>query len=211
MKAPALIFDIDGTIWDSTGIVAQGYNAYLDSISHSELHVTADLLKKIFGRTMTEIADVLFADFPAHERYDMMRGCMDSEHVFLEKDPCQIAFPGVVEALNALAERFDLYVVSNSQSGYPELMMDKLAIAHLFKGHLCFGDTGTCKGETIRILMERHGISSAVYIGDTQGDLEASRYAGIPFVFCRYGFGAPAEYDLAVDTPAELAELWKHL
>ena len=211
MKPNALIFDIDGTIWDSTGIVAQGYNAYLDRIGHPELHVTADLLKQLFGRTMTEIADVLFACFPVPQRYDIMRGCMDSEHVFLENDPCRIAFPGVVEALEKLHKRFDLYVVSNSQSGYPELMMDKLSIGHLFKGHLCFGDTGTCKGETIRILMERHNISNAVYIGDTQGDLEASRYAGIPFVFCRYGFGDPVEYDLAVNTPGQLAELWNGL
>ena len=53
--------------------------------------------------------------------------------------------------------------------------------------------------------MERHGIDSAVYIGDTQGDLEASRYAGIPFVFCRFGFGTPEAFDAAVDSFPELA------
>lgn len=209
MRPESLIFDIDGTIWDSTGIVAAGYNAYLDRIGHPELHVTADQLKKLFGRTMTEIADVLFADFPTHERYDMMRGCMDSEHVFLENDPCRIAFPGVVETLEKLEKEYCLFVVSNSQSGYPELMMEKLGVAHLFRGHLCFGDTGKCKGETIKQLMERHDITSAVYIGDTQGDLEASRMAGIPFIFCRYGFGTPAEWDDAVDSFPELLDKWK--
>jgi phosphoglycolate phosphatase len=211
MKPPALIFDIDGTIWDSTVIVAAGYNAYLDKLGHPELHVTADLLKSLFGRTMTEIADALFSGFPPEERYEMMRGCMASEHEFLEKDPCRIAFPGVVEALTNLCETHELYVVSNSQSGYPQLMMEKLGIGHLFRGHLCFGDTGTHKGKTIRILMERHGITDAVYIGDTQGDLEASRWAGIPFLFCRYGFGAPAEYDMAVDSPEELATVFKKM
>ena len=209
MRPESLIFDIDGTIWDSTGIVAAGYNAYLDRIGHPELHVTADQLKKLFGRTMTEIADVLFADFPTPERYDMMRGCMDSEHVFLENDPCRIAFPGVVETLEKLEKEYCLFVVSNSQSGYPELMMEKLGVAHLFRGHLCFGDTGKCKGETIKQLMERHDITSAVYIGDTQGDLEASRMAGIPFIFCRYGFGTPAEWDDAVDSFPELLDKWK--
>ena len=208
MNKTALIFDIDGTIWDSTGIVAAGYNAHLDALGHPELHVTADLLKTLFGKTMTEIADALFPAFEKETRYEMMRGCMASEHEFLEKDPCRIAFPGVVETLGLLARRHDLYVVSNSQSGYPELMMEKLGVRHLFRDHLCFGDTGTHKGETIRILMARHGITDAVYIGDTQGDLEASRYAGIRFVFCRYGFGAPREYDLAVDAPEELAGLF---
>ena len=64
------------------------------------------------------------------------------------------------------------------------------------------------KGETIRRLMEKHNISSACYIGDTQGDLEASRMAGLPFVFCRFGFGAPEEYDYAVDSFPQLLELF---
>ena len=199
----ALIFDIDGTIWDSTGIVADGYNSHLDKLGHPELHVTAEGLKKLFGKTMTEIADALFPGFEPEVRYEMMRGCMESEHEFLEKDPCHIGFPGVKETLERLYDKFDLYVVSNSQSGYPELMMDKMGIRHLFKGWLCFGDTGTCKGQTILTLMERHQIKNAVYIGDTQGDLDACRYAGVPFVFCRFGFGNPDSWEYAVeDFPA---------
>ena len=42
----------------------------------------------------------------------------------------------------------------------------------------------------------------------TQGDLEASRKAGIPFVFCRYGFGDPVEWDAAVDAFPELLNLF---
>ena len=204
----ALIFDIDGTIWDSTGIVADGYNSHLDKLGHPELHVTAEGLKKLFGKTMTEIADALFPGFEPETRYEMMKGCMAEEHDFLEKDPCQIAFPGVVETLKKLYEGYDLYVVSNSQCGYPELMLDKLGIRDLMKGWLCFGDTGTCKGQTILTLMERHGIRSAVYIGDTQGDLEASRYAGLPFVFCQFGFGEPAEFDASVASFPGLLDLF---
>ena len=200
----SLIFDIDGTLWDSTAIVAKGYNAYLEQIGHPELFVTADDLKRLFGRTMHAIADILFADFGVPERYDMMRGCMDMEHVYLEADPCRVDFPGVRETLALLAKDYDLYIVSNCQSGYPELLQEKMGIGHLIRGHLCFGDTGTSKGQTILTLMARHGIRDAIYIGDTQGDLEASRMAGIPFVFCRYGFGSPAEFDAAVEEFAQL-------
>ena len=70
--------------------------------------------------------------------------------------------------------------------------MEKLGIAHLFRGHLCFGDTGTEKGQTILELMRRHNIADAVYIGDTQGDYEATLVADIPFVWAAYGFGSPA-------------------
>ena len=76
---------------------------------------------------------------------------------------------------------------------------------------MCFGDTGLPKGDTIRILMERHGIEDAVYIGDTQGDLEACQTAGIPFVFCAYGFGAPESYDSRIDSFAELPQALQNM
>lgn len=204
MKPEALIFDIDGTLWDSRQIVAEGYNRYLRGIGLDALQVTAEYLKGLFGKTFTEIADILFAGFPEEQRYHYMRGCMDSEQALMHESPCQVAYPGVVEGLRELAKHYRLFLVSNAEQGYPELLMDKLDIRELFEGHLCYGDTQRCKGETIQILMERHSIPSAVYIGDTQGDLEASRMAGIPFLFCRYGFGDPAEYDDAVDSFPEL-------
>ena len=45
------------------------------------------------------------------------------------------------------------------------------------------------KHVTIRTLMDRFGLSKAVYIGDTQKDLNETRLAGIPFVHAAYGFG----------------------
>ena len=209
MKAESLIFDIDGTLWDSTELVAKGYNRHLERIGLGHLAVTGAYLKGLFGRTMTEIADVIFAETEVPRRYEIMQACMDEEHVVLEEDPCEIAYEGVAQTVEKLAKKHRLFIVSNSQSGYPQLLMEKLGIGHLIEGHLCYGDTGTCKGETIRTLMERHGITDAVYIGDTQGDMEASYMAGLPFVFCRYGFGTPEKFDAAVDFFPELENLFE--
>ena len=205
----SLIFDIDGTLWDSRAIVAKGYNDYLLEIGRPDLQVDAEYLKTLFGKIMTEIADIMLCSIPIPERYDVMQGCMDREDEFLHYDPCDIAFPGVKETLEKLKESYRLFIVSNAQCGYPELMMDKLGIRHLFEGWMCFGDTGLPKGDTIRILMERHGITDAVYIGDTQGDLEASQKAGIPFIFCTFGFGNPERWDAKIDAFSDLPEVLK--
>ena len=205
----SLIFDIDGTLWDSRAIVAKGYNDYLLEIGRPDLQVDAEYLKTLFGKTMTEIADIMLESIPTPERYDVMQGCMDREDEFLHEDPCDIAFPGVKETLEKLKESYRLFIVSNAQCGYPELMMDKLGIRHLMEGWMCFGDTGLPKGDTIRILMERHGITDAVYIGDTQGDLEASQRAGIPFIFCTFGFGNPERWDARIDAFTDLPEVLK--
>lgn len=205
MKPESIIFDIDGTLWDSRALVAEGYNQYLCAHGLDRFQVTAEDFLHLFGKTMTEIADIIFAEFPPERRYDVMRGCMELEHQVMREDPCDIAYPGVVETLEQLAKEYRLFIVSNSQSGYPELLLDKLGVNHLFQGHLCYGDTNVCKGETLKILMERHQISSAVYVGDTQGDLEACEIAQLPFVFCRFGFGQPERYDAAIDSFPELA------
>ena len=40
-----------------------------------------------------------------------------------------------------------------------------------------------------RLLAERNALDCAVYVGDTQGDLDSASAAGIPFIFASYGFG----------------------
>ena len=203
----SLIFDIDGTLWDSRAIVAKGYNDYLREIGRPDLQVDAEYLKTLFGKTMTEIADIMLDSIPVPERYAVMQGCMDREDEFLHEDPCDIAFPGVRETLEQLKGEYRLFIVSNAQCGYPELMMDKLGIRHHFEGWMCFGDTGLPKGDTIRILMERHGIEDAIYIGDTQGDLEACREAGIPFIFCAYGLGSAESWDARIEKISDLLDM----
>ena len=132
---------------------------------------------------------------------------MDREQRYLVENPCQVGYPGVAETLEELAKTHRLFIVSNCEKGYPEICMEKLGITHLFSGHLCFGDTRTCKGETIRKLMADHNIASACYIGDTQGDADAAKLAGIPFVYCTYGFGQVREYWKKIDGFAELLTL----
>lgn len=208
MKAESLIFDIDGTLWDSRALVAEGYNIQLRREGLEHLCVTADDFLPLFGKVMTEIADVIFAELPPEQRYPLMERCMETENQYLHENPCNIGYEGIRKTLEQLSKDHRLFIVSNSQQGYPQLCMEKLGLTHCIQGHLCFGDTGTEKGETIRRLMDTHGITSAVYIGDTQGDLEAARQAGIPFVFAAYGFGSPESWEARIEKPEQLVQLF---
>ena len=111
--------------------------------------------------------------------------------------------------MEALAKRHRLFIVSNSQQGYPELCIQKMGLEGCISGHLCFGDTGTDKGTTIRILMEKYAISSAAYVGDTEGDREAAEKAGIDFLWAAYGFGTATKYAGKLDAPVDLIRLEK--
>ena len=207
MKYESLIFDIDGTLWDSRALVAEGYNIQLKAEGLDHLCVTAEDLKPLFGKVMTEIADAMLASVPESERYDLMDRCMKTENDYLFENECNIGYPKIKETMAELSRNHRLFIVSNAQCGYPELCIDKLGLNEYIQGHMCFGDTGTSKGKTIRTLMAKHGIENCIYIGDTQGDYEATVEADIPFLWCTYGFGTPEGYEMKIDAFEDLLKL----
>ena len=207
MNFETLIFDIDGTLWDSRALVAEGYNIQLRSEGLDRLCIDAETLRPLFGKVMTEIADSIFPNILPPERYALMERCMDTENRYLFENECRIGYPRVKETLAALSEKHRLFIVSNSQCGYPELCIEKLGLGDYIEGHMCFGDTGTSKGQTIRTLIAKHHIGSCIYIGDTQGDLEACKEAGIPFIFCTYGLGSADSWYARIESIDELLKL----
>ena len=204
MNYESLIFDIDGTLWDSRQLVAEGYNLQLEKEGLQHLFVTAEDLRPLFGKVMTEIADNILASIAPSERYELMERCMKTENDYLFANECRIGYPKVKETLEALSKKYRLFIVSNSQCGYPELCIEKLGLTDYIEGHMCFGDTGTSKGKTIRTLIDKHNIGSCIYIGDTQGDLEACQEANVPFIFCAYGLGKAESWDAKIDSIEEL-------
>lgn len=184
----SIIFDVDGTIWDSTESVADSWNKAIRE--HSDLDLTLDpvSLSRVFGKTMTEIADALFPALDTEARMKLLDACYAEENRYLEDHP-GLLYDGVAETIRNLSLRYPLYIVSNCQCGYIEVMLKTSGLAPYIKDHLCFGETLRPKGETIRMLMEKNSLKSPVYVGDTQGDADACKAAGIPFIFAEYGFG----------------------
>ena len=207
MNYESLIFDIDGTLWDSRALVAEGYNIQLTREGLSHLYVTAEDLKPLFGKVKEDIADGLFGSIPVPERYDLMTRCMETENAHMDTDPCKIGYPGVRDTVAQLAKKYRLFIVTNAQAGYAPICMEKLGLTPYIQGHLCYGETLTPKGQTIRTLMKKHNIENCVYIGDTQGDYEAAQDAGIDFIWCAYGFGTPEGFVAKIDKIEDLLEL----
>lgn len=184
----SIIFDVDGTLWDSVDSVVESWNLALAENTDLEPNLTRDTLSKLFGMTMTDIADHAFPDLPPKKRMELLEICYDYENRHLEVCP-GIMYEGVVDTIKELAKRYPLYIVSNCQCGYIEAMMKASGIEPYIKDHLCFGETLVSKDLTILQLIERNGLKSPVYVGDTQGDADACSKAGVPFIFAEYGLG----------------------
>ena len=113
---------------------------------------------------------------------------MEYELEYLKEVP-GVLFPKVRETLVELSKRYPLYIVSNCQVGYIETFLETMNMKEIFLDFEDYGRTGLPKGENIKILMKRAKLDEAIYVGDTQGDYDATLVAGIPFIFAEYGFG----------------------
>lgn len=207
-----LIFDIDGTLWNTTGVVAGAWNKAVREKDYPELktlNITDKMLQKEFGKPMDVIADDLFGDIDPVKKAELLKLCCVYEHDFIAENTKDLSYEGMRETMHELAKGNRLFIVSNCQDGYIELVIEKNGLGKLISDFECFGHTGLQKDENITLLMERNGLepSQTVYIGDTMGDFEATKKAGLKFVFARYGFGEVPNPDYVVDSFRELLNL----
>lgn len=191
--------DIDGTLWNTTGVVAKAWNKAIADCGFDAALVNASGLQKEFGKPMNVIADDLWPVLSQEQKDLLMKQCCVREQEALKENHEDISYPAVRDTIKALAQKFRLYIVSNCQSGYIELTMEKNKIADFIKDHECYGDTGMGKADNLRLLVRRNGIKAPVYVGDTQGDADACREAGVKFVWAGYGFGSVQEFAAKVD------------
>jgi phosphoglycolate phosphatase len=202
-----IILDVDGTLWDTTEVVAEAWNKAISEVGGTSAIITSSVLKKEFGKPMDAIANNLFPDASEKQRELLLEQCCKCEHDFLSENKDNLLFPGVIETLEKLSEKCGLFIVSNCQSGYIELFMEKAGIEKYITDYECFGDTGKSKGENIKLVIERNKLDDVVYVGDTQGDYEATVVAGVPFVFANYGFGSTPDCYKSINEIKELLNL----
>ena len=182
-----IIFDLDGTLWDSVDSVATSWNIGAKKILGVDLSISREVLGGFMGKTMDQFLPI-FGDVSKEKAQEALDYCMEYELEYLRQVP-GILFPKVRETLAKLSKKYPLYIVSNCQVGYIETFLETMNMKEIFLDFEDYGRTGLPKGRNIQILMERVKLDEAIYVGDTQGDYEATILAQIPFVFAEYGFG----------------------
>ena len=194
-----IIFDMDGTLWDSAENVALAWNEAVGKPMFTEKDI-----KSVMGMTMTSIAERLFPNETEEKRREFLTRCCECENKYLRERGGRL-FPNTVSTLKMLFERgHKLFIVSNCQAGYIEAFLDFYKLEKLFADKLCWGDNEREKWENIKLIMERNGLSDALYVGDTQGDCDSAYRAGARFAHAAYGFGEVNRCDHKLDDISEL-------
>ncbi len=205
MKTDGILFDLDGTLWDSCRVVAESWGETLRRVCGAEHGPSAAEVRGIMGMTGEQIAQTLFSRY-GERAGEISMLCMEEETAYIARHSGDV-YPGVREMLETLSRRFPLFLVSNCQQGYIPCFLGCTGFGPFFKDSACEGTTGLGKAENIALLCERYGLERPVYVGDTVSDERSARKADCAFVHAAYGFGAAENPDAVINEPMELIAL----
>jgi phosphoglycolate phosphatase len=202
-RSAALIFDLDGTLWDAAAPSAEGWNLALSEMG-VEQRVDEAGVRSVSGTPFEQCVRTLLPEL-----------CPPSEAILAALDAGErkvvearggTLYPGVAEGLRRLSEAYQLFVVSNCPDWYLEVFLQMTGLRGCFTAWDCHGSSGLPKAEMMRGLLQKHGLQRAIYVGDTHGDRQAAEAAGLEFAFVLYGFGCTEAPALVFADFGELVE-----
>jgi len=206
MKYKGIIFDLDGTLWDSTNEICTTWSQVLLQYPEIKTTITVESLYGCMGLQMEEIAARLFPLLDKEMQLKLLQECCDLENIYLAEHGGTL-YPQLEDTIVKLAQSHELFIVSNCQDGYIQSFFKAHKLEKYFVDFESAGKTGLSKGENNKLIIERNHLESAIYVGDTLGDANSAIDANIPFIYARYGFGNVDQYDYVIDHFSELLNI----
>lgn len=210
MRKLGIIFDLDGTLWNTAETIVPVLNEVLNQHKETDKQISVSEMYGYMGKTLEQISELMLPELEKEIAMSILNECCMEEQKFLRKLGGKL-YDKLEETLSELKSKYDLYIVSNCQDGYIQSFLDFHSFGQMFKDFEMSGRTGKTKGENIQLVINRNHIDKAVYVGDTQGDFDAAKSAGIPFVFAEYGFGSVDNCIYSINEISSLPNLLKRI
>lgn len=203
-RTDALIFDMDGTLWDAVDTYARIWNEVFCRAGR-EVHITRESLIGNIGIPIPRILANLFPDIEPDEAARFSVELAREEPALLARYG-GTPYPGVVEGLERLSHKYKLFLVSNCDSHTLPVFMNCIGITPYITEGVAFGNTHKPKGDNMLLLKEKYRLQQPLYMGDIEADGQETHRVGLPFVYARYGFGYTDDYELAFDSFVDFTE-----
>jgi phosphoglycolate phosphatase len=213
VSARLLVFDLDGTLVDSSGDIAASVNATLARVAPGRPPVPLEAVRSYVGegarllveRSLRHVGAALDADAVLPLYVDTYR------HRLLDTTRL---YPGVAEALDAL-EGCTLAVLTNKPGVLSRALLEGLHVAPRFARICGGGDVPFPKPDPsgLRRLVEELGArpADAWMVGDSPIDVRTARAAGVRVAGVAWGLDPEglrrAGPDRLIDRPADLVLL----
>ena len=205
-KIDAIIFDLDGTLWNTVDSCLKATNLVKEEHKDITRDVTREQIESAMGKTSDEIINIYYGYLPREKGEEYANESFNKNVENLLKEGGTL-YPNTRETIMNLSKKYKLYIVSNCVKGYIESFLNTSGLKDYFDDYESYGNTLLSKGENIKLVIERNNLKNPIYVGDTSGDMEGAKIAGIPFVYAAYGFGDVESFDYKIDDISELLDL----
>ena len=182
-----IIFDLDGTLWDTIEVTVDASNEILKR-EHLDIRVNYEIVKNGMGHNLKEVSKMYMPDLEEEKRMSLKEEMDNLTHEKILKNGAKL-YPDVRLVLENLKEKFKLAIVSNCGDGHIESFIEYYHFENIFDDYIPASKYGISKAEAIKEVMNRNNVKNAIFIGDTEKDYEASKEAEIIFIYAKYGFG----------------------
>ena len=212
MKYTSILFDFDGTLANTNGLVMGSWKhafRVLRNIEQSE-----DVIKKTFGEPLGVSMQKFFPEVPVEEAIEIYRS--HQKDIFEELiEP----FPGMVELIKGLKARSYKVAITTSRLGNSTMVgLRKFGLDDVFDVIVTANDTTKHKPdpEPVLITLEKLGAKSeeALMIGDSMFDIKCAHNAGVKAVLVGWAeavteedLNGPDRPDYFIETAEDLFDL----
>ena len=100
-----IIFDMDGTLWDSSEEVALAWTEVAEKHPTAARSFTIEDLQALMGKTMDDIAEISFPNLETEERNALLEACCDNENDYLLRNGAKLT-PNLEETLKELKKDY---------------------------------------------------------------------------------------------------------
>ena len=199
MAINALVFDLDGTLVDSAGDIAEAVNLTLEALALPR--VSEATVRSWIGEGVRNLVSTALANAgSALTLEEVMSVFMGHYKACLLRSPR--LYDGVGEALTALqALGLPMAICTNKPSALVPPLLEHLGIAGYF-AHIVGGDTLPQRKPSPEPVLHAarllgHAPAQCLMVGDSATDLEAANAAGMPIALVRYGYPRDLDLDAA--------------
>lgn len=200
----SLIFDMDGTLWDAVPSYCRIWEYTLKEFGISDIKVSRELLDSLMGKPVDVLVDAIVTEPVDRQRF---LAALDVNEDRMMPDLGGQLYPDVKETLRQLSQNHRLFMVSNCSPRGAVNFMAYAGVSDCFTDSLTYGQTRVGKDVNIAELVRRYDLKSPLYVGDTQGDADASHKAGVKMAWASYGFGHVSNPDYEIKKFSDLIKL----